>query len=109
LEAIMKDRPITLAEIRRWAPTCNIEDAALALGVSRLLEVLSWLVRDALKTANISAAALVRSIGEEPPTIILDEADTVFGKGLKGDEKAEHLRGILNAGFDGTGRTSAGT
>jgi hypothetical protein len=35
LEAIMKDRPITLAEIRKWPPTCNIEDAARALGVSR--------------------------------------------------------------------------
>ena len=30
---------------------------------------------------------------------MLDEADATFGKALKGDEKAEHLRGILNAGF----------
>ena len=30
---------------------------------------------------------------------MLDEADAMFGKALKGDEKAEHLRGILNAGF----------
>ena len=30
---------------------------------------------------------------------MLDEADAIFGKALKGDEKAEHLRGILNAGF----------
>jgi hypothetical protein len=30
---------------------------------------------------------------------MLDEADTIFGKALKSDEKAEHLRGILNAGF----------
>jgi hypothetical protein len=35
LEAIMRNRPITLAEIRKWPPTCNIEDAARALGVSR--------------------------------------------------------------------------
>ena len=30
---------------------------------------------------------------------MLDEADATFGKALKGDEKAEHLRGIINAGF----------
>jgi hypothetical protein len=35
LEAIMRNRSITLAEIRKWPPTCNIEDAAWALGVSR--------------------------------------------------------------------------
>ena len=31
--------------------------------------------------------------------LLLDEADATFGKALKGDEKTEHLRGILNAGF----------
>jgi predicted site-specific integrase-resolvase len=31
----MRNRPITMAEIRKWPPTCNIEDAAQALGVSR--------------------------------------------------------------------------
>jgi hypothetical protein len=29
-----RKRP-TLAQVRRWAATCNVEDAALALGVSR--------------------------------------------------------------------------
>src|SRR5260221_1434232 len=53
-----------------------------------------------LLTANISAASLVLSISEDdPPTIMLDEADTTFGAALKGDERSEHLRGILNAGF----------
>jgi hypothetical protein len=69
-------------------------------GKSRLLDVLAQLVRNPLATADISAAALVRSVTEkDPPTIMLDEADAIFGKALKGDEKAEHLRGILNAGF----------
>ncbi len=31
----MKNRPLTLAEVRRWPPTVNIEQAARALGVSR--------------------------------------------------------------------------
>jgi hypothetical protein len=70
-------------------------------GKSRLLDVLTQLVCRPLVTVNISCAALVRSISnEKPPTLILDEADTVFGKTIAGDEKAETLRGLLNAGFD---------
>jgi hypothetical protein len=69
-------------------------------GKSRLEDILAGLVARPLLTTDISAAALVRSITENsPPTIMLDEADAIFGKALKGDEKAEHLRGILNAGF----------
>lgn len=70
-------------------------------GKSRLLDVLTQLVCRSLVTVNISCAALVRSISEaKPPTLILDEADTIFGKTIAGDEKAETLRGLLNAGFD---------
>src|SRR6266700_225686 len=47
-------------------------------------------------TVNISPAALVRSIGDDPPTLLLDEADTVFGS--KAGDQHEDLRGILNAG-----------
>ena len=69
-------------------------------GKSRLLDVLDALSTVRSLTADISAAALVRSVTEtDPPTIMLDEADAIFGKALKGDERAEHLRGILNAGF----------
>jgi hypothetical protein len=69
-------------------------------GKSRLIaDVLPHLVRHPLKAVSISPAALVHSISEDdPPTIILDETDTVFTKG-KPDEKAELLRGILNGGF----------
>jgi hypothetical protein len=68
-------------------------------GKTRLMDVLAQLVRRPLLTSDISAAALVRSISpDDPPTLMLDEADATFGA-LKGDEKAEHLRGILNAGF----------
>jgi hypothetical protein len=64
------------------------------------MDVLAALVRNPLLTSDISAAALVRSITtDDPPTIMLDEADATFGKALKNDEKAEHLRGIINAGF----------
>ena len=85
----------------QFAPRLRVKSPQKRCGKSRLLELLAELVRNPLKTVNISAAALVRSIDpDDPPTIVFDEADAVFGKGLKGDEKAEALRGILNAGFD---------
>jgi hypothetical protein len=85
----------------QFAPRLRVKSPQKRCGKSRLLELLAELVHGPLKTVNISAAALVRSIDpDSPPTIVFDEADAVFGKGLKGDEKAENLRGILNAGFD---------
>ena len=83
----------------QFAPRLNIKSPVKRCGKSLLLDVLAQLVHEPLISVDISAAALVRSVGDDPPTIILDEADAIFGKGLKGDEKAEHLRGILNAGF----------
>ncbi|HEY5360302.1 MAG TPA: DUF3631 domain-containing protein [Streptosporangiaceae bacterium] len=68
-------------------------------GKTRLQEVARELVRNPLPTTNISPAALVRSINEDdPPTLILDEADTVWGKKDQRSDGAEDLRGILNSG-----------
>lgn len=68
-------------------------------GKTRLQEVARETVHNALPTTNISPAALARSIGEDdPPTLILDEADTVWGKKDQRSEGAEDLRGILNSG-----------
>jgi hypothetical protein len=66
-------------------------------GKSRLLDIIEATAHDALVTVNISPAALVRSIGDDPPTLMLDEADTVFGPKAAGDH--EDLRGLINAGF----------
>jgi hypothetical protein len=63
-------------------------------GKTRLLEVLSLLVSNPERTANISEAALFRIIEAKNPTILLDEAETIKGKG----ERADYLRGLLNAG-----------
>lgn len=65
-------------------------------GKSRLLDLIEATCHEPLITVNISSAALVRSIGADPPTLLLDEADTVFGK--KTADQHEDLRGILNAG-----------
>jgi hypothetical protein len=65
-------------------------------GKSRLLDVAEATCHDPLITVNISPARLVRSVGDDPPTILLDEADAVFGR--KAADSHEDLRGILNAG-----------
>jgi hypothetical protein len=68
-------------------------------GKTRLQEVARELVHNPLPTTNISPAALARSITiDDPPTLILDEADSVWGKKVQRAEGAEDLRGILNAG-----------
>jgi hypothetical protein len=68
-------------------------------GKTRLQEVTRELVHRPLATTNISVAALVRSLDEDdPPTLILDEADAIFGAGKDRPESAEDLRGILNSG-----------
>jgi Protein of unknown function (DUF3631) len=65
-------------------------------GKSRLLDVIEATCHAPLMTVNISPAALVRSISDNPPTLLLDEADTVFGR--RAGDQHEDLRGIINSG-----------
>lgn len=78
------------------APRLDVTSPVKRCGKSRLLDVIEATCHDPLLTVNISPAALVRSIGADPPTLLLDEADTVFGP--KSADNHEDLRGILNAG-----------
>ena len=54
-------------------------------------------------TGRTSAAALVRKVDADAPTLLLDESDAAFG-GEK--EYAEALRGILNSGYRRSGKTT---
>ncbi|SNY53717.1 DUF3631 domain-containing protein [Paractinoplanes atraurantiacus] len=66
-------------------------------GKSRFLDVIDGTCYRPLMTVNASTPAIYRSIGtDDPPTILLDEADTIFGG--KQAEANEDLRGLLNAG-----------
>ena len=78
------------------APRLDITSPVKRCGKSRLLDIIEATCYHPLLTVNISPAALVRSIGSDPPTLLLDEADTVFGP--KAGDAHEDLRGILNAG-----------
>jgi Protein of unknown function (DUF3631) len=79
------------------APRLVIRAPEKRCGKSRLLDIVEGTCHAPLITVNGSPAAVYRSIGtDDPPTILLDEADTIFG-GENADAN-EDLRGLLNAG-----------
>lgn len=67
-------------------------------GKSRLLDIVTATCHKSLATVNASTAAVFRSIGgDHPPTLVIDEADTIFGS-KRVAEQNEDLRALLNAG-----------
>ena len=62
-----------------------------------LLDIIEALSYRPLITVNASPAAVYRAIGtDDPPTLLIDEADTIFGP--RAGDNHEDLRGLLNAG-----------
>lgn len=93
---------LALYALHTWAfesaqctPYFVIESPEKQSGKSRLLEVLELVCRQPMKVAGISAAALYQVVEAVQPTLLIDEADAIFGG--KG-EWSESLRGVLNAG-----------
>jgi hypothetical protein len=67
-------------------------------GKTRLLDIIGGTCHDHLATSNATVAAIFRSLDEShPPTLIIDEADTLFGSKKTADQN-EDLRALLNAG-----------
>jgi Protein of unknown function (DUF3631) len=68
-----------------------------ASGKTRALEISELLVPNPVEAVNVTPAYLFRKVGgeDEPPTILFDEIDTVFGPKAKENEE---IRGLLNAG-----------
>ena len=80
------------------APRLAIKSREKRCGKSRLLDVISGTCHIPLMTANATVAAVFRSLSEEhPPTLLIDEADTLFGT-KKAAENNEDFRALLNAG-----------
>ncbi|MEV4248730.1 DUF3631 domain-containing protein [Streptosporangium canum] len=77
------------------APRLVIRAPEKRCGKSRLLDVVEATCHEPFITVNSSSAAVYRSISEDPPTMLVDEADTIFGPKADGNED---LRGLLNAG-----------
>jgi hypothetical protein len=81
----------------------QITSATKQCGKSRLFEVLDALVARPWFTARVTAAVLVRKVDAEHPTLLLDESDQAF----KSDkEYAAALTGILNSGYQRSGKVS---
>ena len=79
------------------APRLVIRAPEKRCGKSRLLDIVEGTCHAPLITVNASPAAVYRAIGADtPPTLLVDEADTIFGG--KNAEANEDLRGLLNAG-----------
>jgi hypothetical protein len=67
-------------------------------GKSRLLDVIAETCHRPLVTVNATIAAVARSVtSDDPPTLLVDEADAIFGTKRQA-ENNEDLRGLLNAG-----------
>jgi hypothetical protein len=79
------------------APRLAVVSPLKRCGKSRLLDVVAETCHAPLITVNATIAAVVRSIGQDPPTLLVDEADTIFGTRKQADNN-EDLRGLLNAG-----------
>ena len=79
------------------APRLVIRAPVKRCGKSRLLDIVEGTCHAPLITVNASPAAVYRAIGTDvPPTLLVDEADTIFGG--KNADANEDLRGLLNAG-----------
>lgn len=80
------------------APRLCIKSPEKRCGKSRLLDIVAGTCHRPLMSVNATVAAIFRSIGDDhPPTLLVDEADTLFGT-KRAAEQNEDLRALLNAG-----------
>lgn len=80
------------------APRLGVKSPQKRCGKSRLLDVIAGTCHQPLMSINATVPAIFRSIGgEHPPTLIIDEADALFGT-RRAAEQNEDLRALLNAG-----------
>jgi len=96
---------IVFAHIAQKAPCCPnlvFSSAVKACGKSTALDVVSRLVPKPLSVSNISVAALFRTVEMLSPTLLIDEADSIF-------RQNDDLRTLTNAGFTKTAAQVART
>jgi hypothetical protein len=81
------------------SPYLHVTSAERRSGKTTMMEMLGELVAHPFPAASASAAAIYRGLNTDNirRTLLLDEADAVFGRG-PASESAEALRQVLNAG-----------
>jgi hypothetical protein len=78
-------------------PYLAVQSPEKRSGKTRLMECVAQLARQPQPTAGASLAALFRIIHDAHPTLLIDEADTIFNK--KTSDASEDIRGLLNNGY----------
>ncbi|EUA34573.1 hypothetical protein I552_5356 [Mycobacterium xenopi 3993] len=80
------------------APRLVITSPEKRCGKSRLLDIIAGTCHEPLMSVNATVAAIYRCIGNtHPPTLLIDEADALFGS-KRVAEQHEDLRALVNAG-----------
>jgi Protein of unknown function (DUF3631) len=84
-------------------PYLHVSSPEKESGKTRLLEVAELITARGLLTGGTTAAALARTVAEQPPpTLLLDETDNTF---KRDPQYVATLTGILNSGYRRGGQT----
>jgi hypothetical protein len=78
------------------SPYLSVSSPEMQSGKTRTLEVLTLLVPKPWLASNPTVSTLFRTIEDECPTLMIDEADKLFG--ATGGSAQRSLQGLLNAG-----------
>ena len=84
----------------QFTPYLDITSVVPRCGKTTLLEVLELLVADPWFTGHVTAAALVRKIDQDHPTVLMDESDATF---YGNSDFSQALRGMMNTGYEKSG------
>src|SRR4029453_7219355 len=82
-----------------FTPYIYLYSPVMRCGKTQVHRVVEPLVKNPLRTCNISEPALFREIADSHPTLLWDEIDSIFGN-RKASEANENKRALLNAGYE---------
>ncbi len=95
---------VTLHVVHTWCfeaaettPYLHVSSPEKESGKTRLIEVLAQLERGALQSADMTAAALYRSIEDPAPVLLFDEVQELFARDADTDQR--QLRACLHSGY----------
>jgi uncharacterized protein DUF3631/CHC2-type zinc finger protein len=88
-----------VADCADFTPYIYLHSPVMRCGKTQVHRVVEPLVKNPLRTCNVSEAALYREIEESHPTLLWDEIDSIFGN-RKSSEANENKRALLNAGHE---------
>jgi hypothetical protein len=86
-----------VSDLGRATPYLHFHSPEPGSGKTTALDLLEATARDAIQADGLSEAALFRLIDKRRPTLLIDEADAIFGK--KNSDSTEGIRQVLNSGY----------